>query len=77
MVTLWFVHGTDTTMMIEVLKMVGKVLTDKNHKVRGQTVRANIELSPQRIPMGKAQARFYKAFSEAKGDKDKNLVRLV
>ena len=48
MVTLWFVHGTDTTMMIEVLKMVRKVLTDKNYKVRGETVRANMELSPQR-----------------------------
>ena len=42
MVSLWFLHGTEMTMMIETLRTVERVLTDKNYQVNG----ANLELSP-------------------------------
>ena len=55
--------------MIETLRNVRKVLTDKNYKVNREILRANFEL--KREPLGKAQAMFYKALSDAKGDKNK------
>ena len=51
--------------------MIQKDLADKDDQVNGETVRANLELSPQRKPLSKAQAMFYKALHEAEGDKAK------
>ena len=47
--------------MFMFMKNVGKVSTDKNYQVNGEMVRANLRLSTQRKPMGRAQAMFYKA----------------
>ena len=48
-----------------------EVLTDKNYKVNGEIVRGPLELSLKEKPLGKLPAMFYKALSDAKGDKDK------
>ena len=48
--------------------MVKKDLSDKYYKVNGEKSRTSLELSPQRNPLGKAQAMFYRAFAAAKGD---------
>ena len=52
--------------MIEFLKTLREDFTDRDYKVSGEGVA--MQASPQRTPMGKAQATFYKAFEAAKGD---------
>ena len=71
--SLWFMHETELSMLIGALKNAREVLTDKNYKVSGEMVRATLELSPQRILLGRAQAIFYKAFFfwRVRDDKEK------
>ena len=69
MLSPWVFHGTEMTVMIGTLRNVRQVLTDKNCKVNGDMARANLEVSPQRKPSGKAQPTFYKALSDARGDR--------
>ena len=45
MVSLWYFHGAELSIMIEVLRSVSKEQTDKNYKVDGEMVRANVDLS--------------------------------
>ena len=47
------------------LKMANRDLEIKNYKVKGETVRVNLEFTP----LGKTKPMFFKAFHEAKGDK--------
>ena len=61
MVNLWFDHGTGMGIMIETLKNVREVLTDKDYKVNGEVLRASLELSHRRKPMDRAQAMFFNA----------------
>ena len=52
--------------MIETLRNAREVLTDKNYKVNREILRANFGVESQRKPLGKAQAMFYKALSDAR-----------
>ena len=45
--------------MIETLRNVREVLTDKIYKVNREIVRANFGAESQRKPLGKAQAMFF------------------
>ena len=52
--------------VIETLRNGREVLTDKNYKVNREILRANFGVESQRKPLGKAQAMFYKALSDAR-----------
>ena len=61
--------------MIDVLKGVKEELEKAACKIRGQEMKARQEVSPQRKPLTKAQALFYKGLMELKGDGSK--IRVV
>ena len=75
MVSLWFVHCTNKLMMIEIRKMMKGEVEDKNFEVNGEAMRGNLEVrekkevSPQKKPLSRAQAMFYRAPKGANGDK--------
>ena len=46
-------------------------LENKDYKVNGETVRTDLEVTPQKKPLSRAQALFYRAFRDAKGHKSK------
>ena len=56
-------------MMIEILKMTRQDLENEDYKVNGETVRMNLELSPQKKSLDKTQTTFYSDFKDTKGDK--------
>ena len=56
-------------MMIETLRNVRKVFEATEYVAHGEMLRANLELSPQKKPVGKARALFYKALAEAQGNR--------
>ena len=76
MVSLWFWHGTELSMMIEALKNKRKVLTDKHYRVNGEVVRVNLALIFLECIWEKRRPVFNKALSEASGDKGKSLAIL-
>ena len=43
----------------------------KDYKVNCETVRTNLEVSPQKRPLSRAPPMFYTDFSDANGDKSK------
>ena len=53
---------------MEALKTLRQILVGQNYTVQGENVRCALGLSPQRRPVEKAQAMFYKTMEEAKGD---------
>ena len=53
MVGPWFFHGTEMIIMIETLRNVREVLSDKNYKVNREILRANLELSLKENPWAK------------------------
>ena len=58
-------------MMIEILKMTRQDLENEDYKVNGETVRINLELSPQKKSLDKTQTTFYSDFKDTRGDKFK------
>ena len=56
---------------LETLKHVRNISEEKQVVIHGEQVRASRELSLKRKQMGKAQAMFFNALFEAKGDKKK------
>ena len=53
-------------MVIEISKKVKKDW--QTTITKGKTARTNLELSPQRRPLGKTQTMFLKTFNEAEGE---------
>ena len=72
MVNLLFIQ--EIRMMIETLRNLRKVLTDRDYNVNGEVERASLELSPQKKPMGKAQAMFFNSLFEATRRHKQNLA---
>ena len=50
--------------MIDLLKITKEELDITAHKTNGQRVKASLEVSPQRMPLAKAQAMFFKRLKE-------------
>ena len=58
-------------MMTEMLEMMRTELESKDYKVNCETVRTNLELSPQKKPSSNAPAMFYKDLKDDKRDQSK------
>ena len=57
--------------MIDLLEETKEELDKAANKINGQIVKARLELSPQRRPLAKAQAMFFKGLKEVGGDESK------
>ena len=71
MVSLRFTQGAGNMMMIEIQNMLRTELENKDYKVNGERVRANLKVNPQKNPLSTAQAVFYKSVRGAMRDKSK------
>ena len=54
--------------MIEVLKVAKEELKRVSYKIHGLNVAARLEVSPQKKPLTKTHALFFKGLTEVKGD---------
>ena len=70
MVSLWFVHDIGLT-MIEIMKMMKEELEKAKFRATGERVRATLEKSPQKKPLGRAHAMLLKGPQETRGDETK------
>ena len=71
MVSTWFKHETNLVTMIDLLKIMKEELEKTAHKINGQNVKASLEVSPQRIPLTKADALFFEGLKEVGADESK------
>ena len=68
MVSMWFKHDTNLVTMIDLLEIMKNELEKAAYKIHGQNEKARLEVSPQRRPLAKAQALFFKGLKVVGGD---------
>ena len=67
MVSMWFKQETSLVTMIGLRKIMKEELDEEAYKIHGQNVKARLEVSPQRRPLTKTQALFFKGLKEVGG----------
>ena len=60
--------------MIELFKVVNEEFKKVAYKIHGLNVTARLEVSPQKKPLTKAHALFFKGLKDVKDDESKNTV---
>ena len=70
MVSVWFKHETSLVTMIDLLKIMKEESDKAACKIHGQNVTARLEVSPQRRPLAKTQALFFKGLKEVGGESE-------
>ena len=53
MVSMWFKNETNLITMIDLLRIMKEELEKAAYKIKGQKVKARLEVSPQRKPLDK------------------------
>ena len=71
MVSMWFKHEANLTVMVDLLKVMKEELGTAAYEINGQRVKARLEVSLQRRPLTKAQAMFFNGLKEMDGDESK------
>ena len=71
MVSLWFVQHKQNDGDRDLEDDQNAIAEKGLHSEWRETVRTNLEISPQKKPWSRAQAMFYRASRDAKGDKSK------
>ena len=71
LVSMWFKSETNLATKIELLWVVKDELKKKPYEIKGQVVKARLEMSPRKKPLAKAHPLFYKGMSAARSDESK------
>ena len=71
MVSVWFKHETSLVTMIGLRRIMKEELDKAAYKIHGQNVMGRLEVSPQRRPLAKTQALFFKGLKEVGGGESK------
>ena len=74
MVSMWFQNETNLVTIIELLKVGEEELKKVSYNKHGLNVSARLEVCPQKKPLTKAYALFFKELKEVEGDESKIIV---